>query len=302
LHRDLNWWGEKGLSLVLQPRLVWHLIQYKAKTVTSDCLHPFGFYNYPYRTIFLAGMALGGTTWLKNLLARVPGYYTRPAPMPDRVKNTGGICDSAFRHVPRRGNTLFKTHLRPTQENIDCVFRNGVEKLVIMYRDPRDVVISRYYRLLDFPKPPPEGGYKDYRGLSREAIISHHIEIINEYFIPWIFGWFEMAKQRPECFHFVRFEELKKDTVGTFKEVLEFYDIKLTDEKIHEIVEQCKGKGDMKQNFKKAQFQPWGYSSNFRSGKTGGWKEELTAQHIQKCKDLFGRQLVELNYEQDLNW
>jgi len=58
----------------------------------------------------------------------------------------------------------------------------------------------------------------------------------------------------------------------------------------------------MKQNFKKAQFQPWGYSSNFRSGKTGGWKEELTAQHIQKCKDLFGRQLVELNYEQDLNW
>ena len=111
-----------------------------------------------------------------------------------------------------------------------------------------------------------------------------------------------MAKLHPEGYHFVKFEEMKKDTEWEFRKVLHFYGIKLSNEKIDEIIEAARGRGDIKKNMTATKVLPWGYSSNFRSGKVGGWREELSQAHIKKCKDLLGAKLIELGYEKDLNW
>ena len=97
-------------------------------------------------------MALSGSTWIKNLLSQVPGVYTRSTPMPKEISINQNICDSAFSKTPKNTNTLFKTHLNPTQENLDCISRNGVEKILVSYRDLRDISVSLYYRLIDYPK------------------------------------------------------------------------------------------------------------------------------------------------------
>ena len=51
-----------------------------------------------------------------------------------------------------------------------------------------------------------------------------------------------------------------------------------------------------------AKILPWGISSNFRSGKIGNWKNELTETQINRCKTLMGDTLIKLGYEKDLNW
>ena len=43
-------------------------------------------------------------------------------------------------------------------------------------------------------------------------------------------------------------------------------------------------------------------SSNFRSGKIGGWKEEFSKENISKAKKLLGNVLIELGYEDNLDW
>jgi hypothetical protein len=239
---------------------------------------------------------------MKNLLARIPGYYTRSTPMPKDVAINQNICDSAFKHVPKHGYALFKTHLNPTAENLECISRNGVEKVLITYRDLRDVVIARYHRLMEFPKAPDEAHSIDYKTLGKEKAMDHNIEIIASFFVPWIREWREIAYKNPEQYHFVRFEDLKKDTKGEFQKVLNFYGSNLPDKKIEKIVEAAKGKGNVRKNMAAARILPWGYSSNFRSGKIGNWRNELTDSQIEKCKNLLGSALIELGYEKDMNW
>ena len=51
-----------------------------------------------------------------------------------------------------------------------------------------------------------------------------------------------------------------------------------------------------------AKFLPAAFSSNFRSGKIGGWKEEFSKDNIAKFKELAGESLIKLKYEKDINW
>lgn len=291
-----------GKAALLNPEAIGALAAYKARQIFTDGLCHLGFYRYPHRIIFLAGMALGGTTWAKNLLGRIPGVFTRRTPMPFEVAYNENICDSAFKYVPKAGNTLFKTHLTPSQSNMDCIRRNGVEKVLVTYRDFRDVVLSRVYRLMEFPKPRDASDFVDYQKLGMENAITHSIEHTGASFVEWIRGWKEMEKLYPGMVHFESFEELKADTVGAFKRMLDFYEIRLPQEKIVEIVEASKGRGEMKKNIDKSRVLPWAVSTNFRSGKVGGWRAEFTKEQVAKAKQVFGPALIELGYEKNLNW
>lgn len=261
---------------IKNPFLLYKRCWYITKRTISGCLYRYGYCNYYYKIIFLAGMALGGSTWMKQLLAGIPGVFTRSTPMPYDIAYRQNICDSAFSRIPKHGNTLIKTHLSPTQENIDCLFRNEVEKVLVIYRDLRDVIISHYYRLIEFPKPKDAYDYKNYEAMGREEALNDLIEHTAEDYIPWIKGWFEIAKREPQRYHFTKFEDLKKDTKGEFKKVLGFYNIKLSNKKIDKIIEAARGRGNMKSNLLKAKILPSGIVSNFRSGKVGQWKTELS--------------------------
>lgn len=246
-------------------------------------------------------MVIGGSTWMKNLLARIPGYYTRPEPMPKEVAENQDIADSAFSCLPKHGYALFKTHLNPTPENINCIFRNGVQKVLVVYRDLRDVAISLCHRETEFYNPNNKFNYVDYKAIGKSTM-DYSIEYVANVFVPWIRGWIAVARENPQQFHFTKFEELKTDTKAAFKKVLHFYGIELSDKKVGRIVEAARGKKNVKVNMEAAKVLPWGYSSNFRSGKMGQWKDELSKDQIEKCRILLGPALIELGYEKDLNW
>lgn len=302
MDRSFEWWFRTGLRCSLYPHLASRRVWYNMRRCASDRISSFGYYNYPYHIIFLAGMAMSATTWMKNLLARIPGYYMRATPMPKEVAYNQNICDSAFNHVPRRGYALFKTHLQPDPQNIECIFRNGVEKVLITYRDLRDIAVARYYRLIDAPKSKDAHDFIDYRALGKEKALDHSIEHVADFYVYWIRGWFKIANEVPERYHFTKFEDLKNDTEGEFRKVLHFYGIELPDKKIGQIVEAAKGRKTMRKNLNAARILPFAYSSNFRSGKTGNWKTEFSDAQIEKCKKLLGPTLIELGYEKDLDW
>ena len=261
-------------------------------------MYPFGFYNYKYNKLFIIGMPLSGTTWIKNILAHVPGVFTRSTPMPKEVSNNQNICDSAFSRIPKYGNTLFKTHLNPTKDNLDCISRNGVDKILISYRDLRDVSISMYHRLVDFPKL----DFPKYKNMKTTAAIDHSIETVAKDFIPWINGWLDYGQQNDSRFHFVRFEDLKYDTKNVIKNILKFYEISIEENNIDNIIKKCEGVGNVKKNMEAAKVLPWGLSTNFRSGGVGYWKDEMDSTQIENCKKYFGDILIKLNYEKDYNW
>ena len=90
--KNLFWYAEVSKRIFSHPVLTSYRLIYNTKRFISDyCLYPLGFYNYQHQIIFLAGMAMSGSTWIKNLLSRVPGVYTRFTPMPVEVSYNQNI-------------------------------------------------------------------------------------------------------------------------------------------------------------------------------------------------------------------
>ena len=58
----------------------------------------------------------------------------------------------------------------------------------------------------------------------------------------------------------------------------------------------------MNQNIKDSYALPFGISSNFRSGKVGGWREEFSKDNIVHCKKIYGDALIKFGYETNYDW
>lgn len=288
-------------KIISNPKLVLIQIKYILKRIFFDFIYIFK-KKYKYNLIFLAGMPMSATTLVKNMFGYVPGYFTRYTPIPEHIDIEQDITHSAFRYCPSWSYTLIKTHLNPKKTNIDIIQKNKVEKVIVTYRDLRDVVVARYNRLLKFPKKENEPDYCDYKKISKEDGMEHSISVVEQNFVDWIFGWFEIGKENKNFIHFCKFEDLITNRKEEFIKMLKFYNINLSDDKIEEIVEKTKGKKDMEKNMENFQMIPFAFASNFRSGKVGSWKNEFSEKNKKSCKDKLGKALIKLGYERDLNW
>lgn len=291
----------RSLKLILNPKLSWIFISYEFKKIFFDILFLFK-KKYKYKIIFLAGMPMSATTKVKNMCGMIPGYFTRYAPMPYNIRVNQNISNSAFKYTPSWSYTLFKTHLNPNSENISIIKNNGVKKVIVTYRDLRDVVIARYHRLIKFPKQKGDPNFCEYSKMEKSKAINDCIRVVSKDYINWINGWFEIAKKNNEFVLFIKFEDLIKNSKFEFSKILNFYEINLKDELINQICKNTEGKKDMVTNLNDSRILPWALSSNFRSGKTGNWKNEFTEENLIMAKQYLGDSLINLNYEKDLNW
>lgn len=292
---------KRFIKLIINPKLTLIFVFYEIKKIIHDILNLFR-NKYKFKIIFLAGMPMSATTKVKNMCGMIPGYFTRYSPMPYDIRVNQNITNSAFSFTPKWSYTLFKTHLNPNLQNINIIKGNGVKKVIVTYRDLRDVVIARYHRLMKFPKKSGDPNYSEYHKMKKSDAINDSIEVVSKDYIKWINGWFELANNENNFVIFIKFEDLIKNPKFEFKRILNFYEIDLDDELINQICLNTEGKKDMVTNLNESRILPWALSSNFRTGKIGNWKNEFTEENIIKAKNYLGKSLIELNYENDLNW
>lgn len=292
---------KKIKDIIFNPKLGFSLIKYEIKKILYDIKFLFK-KKYKFNLIFLAGMPMSATTKLKNMCGMIPGYSTRYMPMPYQIAVNQNISDSAFKFTPRWSYSLFKTHLNPSFENIDIVKKNGVKKIVVSYRDLRDVAISRYHRLMKFPKKIGDPNYCEYHLMDKSAALNHSIKIVSNEYVKWIEGWLNVFLKDKNFILFIKFEDLINNPQQEFKRLLNFYKINLNESLIEDICNKTQGKKNMIINMNDARILPWAISSNFRSGKIGYWKDEFNDDNLKNAKKLLGQSLIKLGYEKDLNW
>lgn len=251
---------------------------YEIKNIQEDFKSYFGKYNYPHRIIFIAGLPKSGTTWVENFFTKIPGYVIRSLSGDQKYINNHGIPSNGFKYFPKKCYSCIKTHANPTIENFKALNKNGIDKIIVIYRDPRDVAISRYFHFCKSPKKPSEPYYMDYNSMDKKDAIKHSILIIKKEFFKWINGWLDYAKQNPDKILIIKYEEMYFNTFITFKKICLYYEINLNDKHIYLILDSLK---DMKKEFNTNKIA--GLKSTFRKGGSGGWKDHFTKEHI----DLF---------------
>lgn len=289
--RNLPFPAKSLIKAIFAPR-------YYGKILINDLRALVGPSTNRSRIIFVAGYPKSGTTWVENFISRIPGYNPRILAGSDEILRQHNLPVDAFSRIPRYSYSAIKTHIIPNKQNIDNLVKNDVNKVLVMYRDPRDVIVSMYYYILRHnPWEPSDSCYADYSKMTKVDALSHAMNVIAEDFPSWVRGWRNVAEVRPEidCL-VVRYEDLLRDAVTTFQSILAFYNVKIKQTQFDTLMlasNRTSGKSLLKLP---------GEKTTKRKGIAGEWEKELNNEQKAILKDKMGDILIELGYEVDRKW
>lgn len=186
-------------------------------------------------------------------------------------------------------------HAEPKQHIINTLIRNKY-KVLFIWRDPRDQVLSMLFRVRWGRIYGPLNMHSDFGKLSFDEQL--HEVITGDRFgvsvsrdmmmnrVPWL-------HQDPKFVCVIRFENLVGEEGGGSKDlqlkeinrIAKHLDVHLSPEEILSCTEDV-----------------FGNSCNFRSGQIGEWKIHFKKEHKQIFKDLYGDVLIQTGYEKDYKW
>ncbi len=233
-----------------------------------------------------------GRTWLKVMLSRILSQkYNLKKDNIELFKTT------LFTKAPNIVSEHFAkpdyplSYVSPPSV-VPWKFRN--KKIILLFRDPRDLVVSNYY---EYSK--------------RKKIWQGELSaFIREPFtLPRIIGymnlWHLEMKSREKDFLVLRYEQTKKDPFGELKKVTKFLEIDASDEMIEEAVRygsvENMRKLEIKDHFKHDKLRPANPndidSYKVRKAKAGSYKEELNEEDIAYLNQQISEKLMkEIGY------
>lgn len=274
------------LSLSLPGRALRRSRHFVSESV-ERMIHPPS-HRWPHHTLFIAGLPKSGTTWLAQLLAGVPDYKTRWPYDPDGCIYWHDICEAVFASLPRDLYSVVKLHTRVTPNNL-AVIEKFKMPTVVMYRDPRDQCVSRYFHVLNEPR---HRHHRYYRTTSREAGMAHCVDVTLEQYVPWVNDWLSYATAHADRFHLISYADLRINPHAAFSSVLKFYDIHLPAAEIAGIIERIAAntKFDVAYNLRKRK-------GTARRGKLGDWRNHLSMEQAERILSACGDWAEEFNDE-----
>jgi adenylylsulfate kinase len=249
--------------------------------------------RYPYerRVLFVAGLPKSGTTWMSKLLGMIPGYYERTIYDPSRMMMFHDISSMIFELMPRYAHSVVKLHTKYSSENF-AVITNYLDKFIVMYRDLRDMAVSRYFHVLSDES---HRHCRLYQQMAQEDGLLHSINITRQAFVSWVKDWHEVALAHPEKIIEVRYEELHADLKGTMNRVISFFNITVPQGLLERMsATQLKTPVNLKESLSRGDTR--------RKGIVGDWRNLFTQNHKDYFKEMAGQLLIDLGYEKDLNW
>ncbi|HEX2236675.1 MAG TPA: sulfotransferase domain-containing protein [Actinomycetota bacterium] len=234
---------------------------------------------------FLASYPRSGTTWLRFLLYETltgddSGFGLMRGAIPSVGKQAGA------RPVLRDGGKLVQTH-EP--------YCDRDRKTIYIARDPRSVVCSEF-------SWQQRSGY--YGGGFDRFVTDFAAGRTN----PWgswadhVEHWRrDSAAARGGHLLSLRYEDLRADTLGVFKGVLEFLEADVDHDRVVRAIENNSLDG-MRAKEDRAQQEGWRRSARpdirfVNSGAVGGWRERLDRGQVRLVEERFGRVMRSLGYE-----
>lgn len=170
-------------------------------------------------------------------------------------------------------------------------------------RDPRDLVVSRYFSMKYSHKilnPQQERERKFLNEAGMEEGINYFIDAVESRHAPLyssLTSWLK-SSDNPDVI-ICRYEDLTGEGQRQwFKKIFEHCGLEISDEKLSGLLETYrfeKLSRGRKQGVEDS-------ASHYRKGIAGDWKNHFTPMNKERFKKVAGRLLVDLGYEKDNNW
>lgn len=227
--------------------------------------------------ILVSGVNRSGTVYMRNLISKkldIP-IHSITIPMVEQDVVPGWVLQFAT------GGNVCCEHIYP--EYIDRLLANGIKKIVVHWRDPRQwavsIAIHRNRAIRIDQDPHDTAVYPQLIGLSLAETIDFHIEHIVPSMIRRLVDWVEIAKTQHDLIDvmFTCYEEFAHDNGLYFQRLADFFGYDwseiLSDEDIP----------------RDAQLS----NANFRRGSTDEWKSVLSAGQRSQIEAMIPRELAD---------
>ena len=243
--------------------------------------------------VFLVSYPRSGNTWARFLISNLiyPEQPTTFANVETRIPEIYFNPDHVMRRLPRP--RILKSH--------EC-FQPHYPRVIYFARDPRDVAISYYHHNVKWRNIPDNYPMEEFVPRFMAAEFDRRWGSWSDH----IMSWLSMRQGRKE-FLFLRYEDMKKDTVGALKCVASFLqgcsfrNIEVNKERIAHAVEFSSP--ERMRKLETEQAGKWALTKQTRQDKpfvrtatAGGWKSTLTAKSVAQIESGWGDVMRRLGY------
>ncbi len=253
--------------------------------------------------ICIAGLPKSGTTLIEEIL-RFNNYLDlnhtsiRRSPRFGISEPENELPWSLFKYCRISDYVFVKTHIRASCRNLDIISSGKVE-LIVMIRDLRDMMISRYFHIVNSPRHRQHHslvGLTQEEGLFRSMTDSLDGIVPLEYFAGWIEGWLDSAPDR-----IIRHEQFLADVENYIRVITTRLAVKKSiSENVQHIQEH---NNNLKSRTLRQNLGLWGRQrSTFRNTGPRGWKNILSPSLKKVFKQKAQSCLTRSGYETDANW
>ena len=234
--------------------------------------------------VFLVSYPRSGNTWMRFILGSL-------------IHNVDVNFDNMERYFPdiyRNTCSQLESLKNPRYLKSHEPYDNRYQKVIYIVRDPRDVAISYFYWMLKFNKYKGEiNGFLDLffdpDGISYGRWDDHYK------------GWIKNANKVNRGVLFLRYEDLLDNTIDNIKTILNFININIDNDVIHNAVKSSTfSEMKNKENCASAQ-NPLFKATNkeipfVRKGKIEQWKSELSDIHLERFRREFSPTMKQIGY------
>ena len=243
--------------------------------------------------ILVNGSPKTGTTWMKLMLASVPGF--------EQGINFNGQIE---RYTRAKAGHIYHGHDRLTSE-LDALLVERGFRVVVTLRDPRDQLVSRMFHVRRDKRHAWHDHVNDW---SDDEILMACIEGGDSNSFPGIVALHNITRTwltRPELAVLVRYEDLLQDANAEMVGVFDHLGLHIGAALRRAIVSRNQfdrltvGKQVWRRGRKRGEMD---VNSHFRKGVRGDWRRYFQPAHIERFKSLANDILVQFGYEDDDTW
>jgi len=238
--------------------------------------------------VFLTEYPKSGITWLSFLIANI--IYDEGIDFTNIKQKVPPLYTYTKKEFAKLSNPRFIKSHEPYNSNYPTV--------IYLIRDPRDVVISYYY------------WHKKYKYNFNADIYTFINDFIKGKVGPYgsylehVKSW--QINSKKQNILFIKYEDLKSNTFNEVSKITHFLNIETTKNKILKAIDSSSFE-KMKELEKKSKEHDFFNKSNkdinfVRKGTGNEWRTIFKEEQKTRFKKHLGKLLIELNYEESLNW
>tara|TARA_B100001123_G_scaffold40816_1_gene41976 strand:- start:816 stop:1742 length:927 start_codon:yes stop_codon:yes gene_type:complete len=258
--------------------------------------------------IWCAGLPKSGTTLIEEIL-EFYGVSAKKSLLrlydDSDLDHVHGISEKLFSSFPKNKITYLKTHSHFSEKYINIATQYN-SKIIISMRDIRDVMISRYYHIMNDKNSWQHNSIKNLN--FNDGFIKSISEVYDnnpnakskkpiEYFYNWILGWQNYARDNNNCL-ILWYEDYVKAPKTYLEKIKNYLNLNFIDTNL------IHAKLVKEQKFLKSR----GFEKNitdfeiktFREGKIDNWKKILDNKILEKFYSELPEDIKKIEYKNPL--